>query len=113
MSYILDTNVLVYRDDDRFPDKQRIAMDVLRDGIVTESARIEAELPVHNDYKNKHIAPCINNGHLYNEDCLLARPERVIITEGVTDCITPMSQCTRRHCCPTVVTAVKAPLGAN
>ena len=37
---LIDTNVLVYRYDDRFPDKQRIALDVLRDGIATGSARI-------------------------------------------------------------------------
>ena len=37
---LIDTNVLVYRYDDRFPDKQRIAADILRDGIATESARI-------------------------------------------------------------------------
>ena len=37
---LIDTNVLVYRYDDRFPDKQRIAADVLRDGIATGSARI-------------------------------------------------------------------------
>ncbi len=48
------------------------------------------KLPVHDDSSNKHIAPCINNSHLYNEDCLLAGPERVIITEGVTDCISLM-----------------------
>ena len=35
------------------------------------------KLPVHNDHSNGHIAPSINNGHLYNEDCLLTRPERV------------------------------------
>ena len=45
------------------------------------------KLSVHNESKNQHIAPCINNSHLYNEDCLLTRPERVVITEGVTDCI--------------------------
>jgi DNA primase len=50
------------------------------------------KLPIHDDRSNKHIAPCINNGHLYNEDCLLSRPERVIITEGVTDCISLMEQ---------------------
>jgi len=48
------------------------------------------KLPVHNDSSNKHIAPCINNGYLFNEDCLLANPERLIITEGVTDCISLM-----------------------
>lgn len=50
------------------------------------------KLPVHNDHANRHIAPSINNGHLYNEDCLLTRPERVIITEGVTDCIALMER---------------------
>ncbi len=50
------------------------------------------KLRVHNDRKNHYIAPCINNSHLYNEDCLLARPERVIITEGVTDCIALMKR---------------------
>ncbi len=50
------------------------------------------KLPVHNDHSNRHIAPSINNGHLYNEDCLLTRPERVIITEGVTDCIALMER---------------------
>ena len=48
------------------------------------------KLPVHNSQSNRHIAPSINNSHLYNEDCLLTRPERVIITEGVTDCIALM-----------------------
>ena len=50
------------------------------------------KLPVHNDHSNRHIAPSINNSHLYNEDGLLARPERVIITEGVTDCIALMER---------------------
>ena len=37
---LIDTNILVYRYDDRFPDKQSIATDVLRDGIATGNARI-------------------------------------------------------------------------
>ena len=37
---LIDTNVLVYRYDSRFPDKQSIASDVLRRGISTGSARI-------------------------------------------------------------------------
>ncbi len=48
------------------------------------------KLPVHNADSRRHIAPCIDNGVLYNEDCLLARPPRVVITEGVTDCIALM-----------------------
>ena len=50
------------------------------------------KLPVHNTESNRQIAPSINNSHLYNEDCLLTRPERVIITEGVTDCIALMER---------------------
>ena len=37
---LIDTNILIYRYDARFPEKQSIASDVLRDGIATGSARI-------------------------------------------------------------------------
>ncbi|MCK4414411.1 MAG: DNA primase [Candidatus Eisenbacteria sp.] len=48
------------------------------------------KLPVHDDEKRAYISPCITNAHLYNEDVLLTRPKRVVITEGVTDCIALM-----------------------
>jgi len=48
------------------------------------------KLPVHNESSNKHIAFCINNGYLFNENCLLANHERLIITEGVTNCFSLM-----------------------
>lgn len=50
------------------------------------------KLAVRNDRNNSHVAPCVRNDVLYNEDILLTRPERVIITEGVTDCISLMEQ---------------------
>ena len=37
---LIDTNILIYRYDERFPDKQSIAADVLREGIVSGSIRI-------------------------------------------------------------------------
>jgi predicted nucleic acid-binding protein len=37
---LIDTNILVYRFDARFPDKQRIATDVLRSGVATGSMRL-------------------------------------------------------------------------
>ena len=40
MAALVDTNVLVYRFDARFPDKQRIATDLLRSGIASDSIRI-------------------------------------------------------------------------
>ena len=37
---LIDTNILIYRYDERFPDKQSITSDVLREGIVNGSMRI-------------------------------------------------------------------------
>jgi predicted nucleic acid-binding protein len=37
---LVDTNVLVYRFDHRFPDKRRIATEVLRRGIQEDSVRV-------------------------------------------------------------------------
>ena len=37
---LIDTNILICRYDERFPDKQSIAADVLREGIVSGSMRI-------------------------------------------------------------------------
>lgn len=48
------------------------------------------KLAVRNDRNHGHVAACIRNDVLYNEDVLLTRPERVVITEGVTDCISLM-----------------------
>jgi predicted P-loop ATPase len=48
------------------------------------------KLAIRNDRNHSHVAPCIRNDVLYNEDVLLTRPERIVITEGVTDCISLM-----------------------
>ena len=48
------------------------------------------KLPVHDAEKHPDVAPCVRNDHLYNEDVLLRRPVRLVITEGVTDCIALM-----------------------
>jgi len=37
---LIDTNVLVYRFDSRFPDKQKIATDILRRGILEDSSKV-------------------------------------------------------------------------
>ncbi len=37
---LVDTNILVYRYDPRFPEKQRIATKLLRQGIATDSIRL-------------------------------------------------------------------------
>ena len=40
MATLVDTNILVYRFDVRFPNKQRIASELLRRGIVEDSIRV-------------------------------------------------------------------------
>ena len=40
MAVLIDTNILVYRFDDRFADKQKIATELLRRGIVEDSVRL-------------------------------------------------------------------------
>lgn len=40
MAALVDTNVLVYRHDPRFPAKQRVATDLLRRGIAEDSIRV-------------------------------------------------------------------------
>jgi predicted nucleic acid-binding protein len=37
---LIDTNILVYRFDSRFPEKQEIATDILRRGIAEDSVRV-------------------------------------------------------------------------
>jgi predicted nucleic acid-binding protein len=40
VAYLVDTNILVYRFDPRFPEKQAAARDVLRKGLAEDAARI-------------------------------------------------------------------------
>lgn len=40
MAALIDTNILVYRFDSRFPSKQRVSTDLLRQGIQKDSVRI-------------------------------------------------------------------------
>ena len=40
MAALVDTNILVYRFDSRFPEKQKIATQILRRGIAEDSVRV-------------------------------------------------------------------------
>jgi len=40
VAFLVDTNILVYRFDPRFPDKQRVANELLRSGVVAGSIRV-------------------------------------------------------------------------
>ena len=43
MTALIDTNVLVYRFDARFPEKQRVATELLRKGILDGNIRHRIE----------------------------------------------------------------------
>jgi predicted nucleic acid-binding protein len=40
VAFLVDTNVLVYRFDARYPEKQRTARDLLHEGLLNDSARV-------------------------------------------------------------------------
>jgi predicted nucleic acid-binding protein len=40
VAFLVDTNVLVYRFDPHFPEKQAVARDLLREGLIQNTARI-------------------------------------------------------------------------
>jgi predicted nucleic acid-binding protein len=40
VAFLVDTNILVYRFDARFPEKQSVARDLLRKGLADDAARI-------------------------------------------------------------------------
>ncbi|MHB9023450.1 MAG: phage/plasmid primase, P4 family [Armatimonadota bacterium] len=50
------------------------------------------KLPVYDNTERPYIAEVINNGVLFNEDVLTTNPDSVIITEGITDCMTLIQQ---------------------
>jgi len=52
-----------------------------------ESRAKYKKLQTYNEANRKFVSPTIENSILYGEDVLLDQPERVGITEGVTDCI--------------------------
>jgi DNA primase len=45
------------------------------------------KLPIRDDQMHSHICETIDNRLLYNEDLLSSKPEKIIIVEGITDCI--------------------------
>ena len=46
MAFLVDTNILVYRYDSRFPVKQKIATQILRQGIADNTARLSHQAVV-------------------------------------------------------------------
>ena len=68
MTALVDTNVLVYSFDPRFPEKQRIARELLREGIVRGTLRVPHQAIV--EFVQVVTRPLGRNGA-----SLLARPD--------------------------------------
>ena len=68
MTALVDTNVLVYRFDPRDPVKQRIASEVLRNGIATETLRVSHQAIV--EFVQAVTRPIVRGG-----SSLLARTD--------------------------------------
>lgn len=66
MAALIDTNILVYRFDGRFPDKQRIATELLRRGIVEDSIRLPHQAVV--EFVAAVTRPLVNNQSLLTLD---------------------------------------------
>jgi DNA primase len=45
------------------------------------------KLPTWNEHTRSYVCQTVKNDLLYNEDILNSKPEKIIITEGITDCI--------------------------
>ena len=66
MAALVDTNVLVYRVDSRFPRKQAIATDLLRRGLREDSARIPHQAIV--EFIAAVTRPLSGGGSLLSEE---------------------------------------------
>ena len=66
MAALVDTNILVYRFDPRFPNKQRIATDLLRRGIEEDSLRLPHQAIV--EFVAAVTRPLINEQSLLTQD---------------------------------------------
>lgn len=75
MAALVDTNILVYRVDPRFPDKRRVATEVLRKGIAEDDIRVPHQAVV--EFFAAVTRP------LQDGKPLLPVPEAIIETEGI------------------------------
>jgi predicted nucleic acid-binding protein len=66
VSALIDTNILVYRFDSRFPAKQRIATDLLRRGIAQDSIRVPHQAII--EFVAAVTRPLVDNRALLTPD---------------------------------------------
>jgi predicted nucleic acid-binding protein len=85
---LVDTNVLVYRVDPRFPEKQRVARDLLRRGIAADDLRVPHQAVVEfvaaTTRRVRGSEPLLSRSEALEEaEDLLNQLEILYPTEGV------------------------------
>jgi predicted nucleic acid-binding protein len=73
---LVDTNVLVYRFDPRFPDKQKRATEILRRGLVDGSVRLPHQAIV--EFVAAVTRPLANNKSLLTRDEAIREAEELL-----------------------------------
>ena len=77
MAALVDTNVLVYRFDSRFPRKQAIATDLLRRGLREDSVRIPHQAIV--EFIAAVTRPLVGGGSLLSEEDAQREAEELLV----------------------------------
>lgn len=63
------------------------------------------KLQIYNEHNCKYVNPVIQNALLFNEDLLNSKPDTVIITEGITDCLSGLQN--NLPCISPVTTSIR------
>lgn len=95
MAALVDTNVLVYRFDDRFPGKQKVATGILRRGIADDSVRlphqaiVEFVAAVTRPIRGQTIlkqADALREGEEFLKQFIVLYPNEAILHEAMRGC---------------------------
>ena len=95
MAALVDTNILVYRFDGRFPGKQKVATEILRRGILDDSVRvphqaiIEFVAAVTRPIRGHVIlksADALREAEEFLEQFTVLYPNEAIVREAVRGC---------------------------
>jgi predicted nucleic acid-binding protein len=103
---MLDTNILVYRFDNRFPEKQKIAIGILRRGIVENSVRVPHQAIIEfiaavarsiRGYVILSLADALRDAEEFLLQFTVLYPNEAIVRNAIEDarCTSSESPCSR------------------
>ena len=95
MAALVDTNILVYRFDGRFPEKQRIATTILRRGIIEDSVRVAHQAIVEfvaaatrpmRGHAILELSDALREGEEFLKQFTVLYPNEAIVRQAVRGC---------------------------